>query len=440
MVRARRAPRARAPRPRAAAGSPCAGACARACRRAVAPRASRRDLDHLDTPVFTASAHEGLINCIDGVGGVRGAGAPEVATGGRDGRACVWDLRVDGAAVAALEPTAGDVARDCWTVAFGDAHSADERALAAGYDNGDVKLLDLRAGKVRWETNVQNGVCGLQFDRPDIQANKLVVTTLESRYRVYDMRTHHPVLGYSMLSQVRAHGRRAAVDSRRRRARAALAGPRRGPPPASALTRPPPAAACRRLPRPRPQEAHESTVWSVAHLPQNRDVFMTCGGNGSLELWKYAYPAQRRVKDKVRRSRGDARRSAAARGEARRGARVLGSAGGLAERRAPRAERRAGCARGCTALTAACPPRVLRAAPLPAPSAVRSPPPLLPLAGRAREGRARPGEPAAEGDALDAAHLLLRLARGQGGPGGDGRARPDVPGGGSHKAGQGVTA
>lgn len=36
------------------------------------------------------------------------------------------------------------------------------------------------------------------------------------------------------------------------------------------------------------QTAHESTVWGVAHLPQNRDVFMTCGGNGSLELWKCA--------------------------------------------------------------------------------------------------------------------------------------------------------
>lgn len=33
---------------------------------------------------------------------------------------------------------------------------------ARRYDNGDVKLLDLRMGKVRWEANVQNGVCGLQ--------------------------------------------------------------------------------------------------------------------------------------------------------------------------------------------------------------------------------------------------------------------------------------
>jgi hypothetical protein len=34
-----------------------------------------------------------------------------------------------------------------------------------------------------------------QFDRSDIELNKLVVTTLESRFRLYDMRTHHPTFG-----------------------------------------------------------------------------------------------------------------------------------------------------------------------------------------------------------------------------------------------------
>lgn len=42
---------------------------------------------------------------------------------------------------------------------------------------------------------MQNGVCGLQFDRPDIAINKLIVTTLESKFRLYDMRTHHPTFG-----------------------------------------------------------------------------------------------------------------------------------------------------------------------------------------------------------------------------------------------------
>ena len=52
------------------------------------------------------------------------------------------------------------------------------------------------------------------------------------------------------------------------------------------------------------QEAHQSTVWAARHLPQNRDVFMTTGGNGSLELWKYSYPTQRKIKEKDGHEKG----------------------------------------------------------------------------------------------------------------------------------------
>ena len=52
------------------------------------------------------------------------------------------------------------------------------------------------------------------------------------------------------------------------------------------------------------QEAHQSTVWAVRHLPQNRDVFMTCGGNGSLELWRYSYPSQRKIREKDGHEKG----------------------------------------------------------------------------------------------------------------------------------------
>lgn len=116
--------------------------------------------------------------------------------------------------------------------------------IAAGYDNGDIKLLDLRTNKLLWETNVANGVVGLQFDRKDIAKNKLVVTTLESRFRVYDMKTQHPTLGYECLIQ----------------------------------------------------KAHKSTVWLGVHTPQNRELFMTCGGNGALNMYKYEYPDQRSIK------------------------------------------------------------------------------------------------------------------------------------------------
>ena len=76
--------------------------------------------------------------------------------------------------------------------------------------------------------------------------NKLVVTSLESKFRVYDLRTLHAAdSSYAFLSE----------------------------------------------------QAHKSTVWLARHLPQNRDVWMTTGGNGTLNLYKYEYPAQRCLVD-----------------------------------------------------------------------------------------------------------------------------------------------
>lgn len=84
---------------------------------------------------------------------------------------------------------------------------------------------------------------------PDCFPLQLAVTTLESRFRMYDMRTQHPTEGFSHLSE----------------------------------------------------KAHKSTVWLARHLPQNRDLFMTGGGNGGFNLYKYHYPISRVKKDKVRK-------------------------------------------------------------------------------------------------------------------------------------------
>lgn len=93
-----------------------------------------------------------------------GGGAPEIVTGGADGCVRVWDPRVPDA-VMALEPAPSESKRDCWAVAFGNSFNDSERCVAAGYDNGDVKLFDLRASAMRWETNAANGVVALEFDR-----------------------------------------------------------------------------------------------------------------------------------------------------------------------------------------------------------------------------------------------------------------------------------
>ncbi|KAI8824388.1 WD40-repeat-containing domain protein [Fimicolochytrium jonesii] len=210
-------------------------------------RLSLWDLEKTDTPLYSVKAHEQIINCIDGAGGVGSPqGPPEIATGSRDGSVKIWDTRQKDKPVAKIAPAEGEVVHDTWAVAFGNSYNDQERVVCAGYENGDVKMFDLRQMSLLWETNVKNGVCSVEFDRKDIQMNKLVVTTLESNFRVYDVRTQHPKNGFAHVNQ----------------------------------------------------KAHDATtVWTARHLPQNRDIFMTSGGNGSLELFKYNYPDQRTKKD-----------------------------------------------------------------------------------------------------------------------------------------------
>ena len=71
-------------------------------------------------------------------------GAPELVTGGRDGCVKVWDVRQKAEPVADMSPAEGTEIRDCWSVAFGNSFDDSERCVVAGYDNGDVKMFDLR--------------------------------------------------------------------------------------------------------------------------------------------------------------------------------------------------------------------------------------------------------------------------------------------------------
>ena len=42
-------------------------------------------------------------------------------------------------------------------------------------------------------------ICAVEFDRKDIMMNKLVATTLEAKFHVFDLRTFHLSKGYASL-------------------------------------------------------------------------------------------------------------------------------------------------------------------------------------------------------------------------------------------------
>ena len=117
-----------------------------------------------------------------------------------------------------------------------------DRMLVSGYDNGDLKMFDLRKMALHWETQLPNGICGLSFDRKDIDMNKLVATCLEGKVHMWDLRTFHQNEGFAGMNYKVEKGQ---------------------------------------------------TIWGGKFLPQNREIFATMGGSGTIGLFRYKYPEKR---------------------------------------------------------------------------------------------------------------------------------------------------
>lgn len=149
-----------------------------------------RNVDRLDAALYKEDrAHNGVINDVDAVGG-DGTGAVEVVSACSDGSVRVWDPRQTQFPVARFEPKTDDansVLYPCMAARFGNAFDGTERCVAAGYDNGDVKLFDLRSMKIRWQTHISSSVCSLEFDDKSSPLNRLTVGTSAGRVHAFNL-------------------------------------------------------------------------------------------------------------------------------------------------------------------------------------------------------------------------------------------------------------
>ncbi|KAL0239191.1 hypothetical protein PCE1_004882 [Barthelona sp. PCE] len=198
------------------------------------------DMLDLAHPTFKVRAHQGTCYSVDTCGLV-GKGAAEIVSCGQDGAVRVWDPRQPSAPVAALEPDEGVKARDCFCAAFGHAHTNTDRMFAAGYDNGDVIIYDLKAQDILAQWNVGSAVMGIEFDRKDTVMNTLAITTIDGEIFFYDLQTFNMDSGFASLKEN--------------------------------------VASC--------------ALWKIKHLPQCKEIMATSGGDGEIHLFKYQYPQER---------------------------------------------------------------------------------------------------------------------------------------------------
>ncbi|KAG0269255.1 hypothetical protein DFQ27_004317 [Actinomortierella ambigua] len=191
------------------------------------------DLERTEVPVTMIKAHEDVVNCIDGAGAF--SGRPEVVSGCRDGAVKMWDLRQKSDPVCTMVPKKG-YEQDIWTVVMGNATSVDDLHIAAGYDNGDIRVFDLRAAaNPVFETNVTHGICSLEFDRRVGTASQLVATDLEGSLHSFDWVNNQVQSMESMVVQT----------------------------------------------------GDDSTLWQVRHLPQSPSHFAVTDGGGHVHLYSH---------------------------------------------------------------------------------------------------------------------------------------------------------
>lgn len=113
-------------------------------------------------------------------------------------------------------------------------------------------MFDLRILRLRWESNVRNGVCCLETNNKYEPLQKLVASTTFGGLNVFDFSDSNDKSPVSCISKMDADELPA-------------------------------------IQRNHISEKHSKevtpTIWCVRHLPQNKNIFATCGGSGNLRIW-----------------------------------------------------------------------------------------------------------------------------------------------------------
>lgn len=198
------------------------------------------DLNRTEVPLSLLEAHTDIVTCIDGAGagGLESSHLPrqEFVTGCRDGVVKLWDARQKDQAVSVMAPKKG-YGHEVWTVSMNtQSSSPDDLLVVAGYDNGDIRVLDLAAGKVLFETNVKHGVCSVEFDRRRGASKRLIATTMEGTLHAFDLDGSIPKSNAMVEETITV------------------------------------------------QTGDESTLWQARHVPQRQDMFAITDGGGNIHL------------------------------------------------------------------------------------------------------------------------------------------------------------